>query len=107
MLSPRWVSFPAVTGYFVKMAISMKGHLQKTFAPLDNSLQCCMVKQVSTYTNIDMGRKHLFTKKFVDDEMPALSKVALYQHILKAAYQSSCVWVSARAGEMITKFSKL
>ena len=35
-------------------------------------------------------------------------KVALYQHILKAAYQGSCVRVSTRTpGEMITKSSKL
>ena len=41
--------------------------------------------------NIDMARKHLFTKKGLFDEMTALTKVALYQHILKAAYQGSCV----------------
>ena len=33
--------------------------------------------------------------------------MALYQHILKAAYQGSCVLASARTGEMITKSSKL
>ena len=66
-----------------------------------------MVEQVSTYTNIDMARKHLFTKKGLLGEMTALTKVALYQHILKAAYQGSCVLASARTGEMITKSSKL
>ena len=39
--------------------------------------------------------------------MTALTKVALYQHILKAAYQGSCVRVSTETGEMITKSSKL
>ena len=39
--------------------------------------------------------------------MTALTKVALYQHILKTTYQGSCVWVSARTGEIITKSSKL
>ena len=39
--------------------------------------------------------------------MTALTKMALYQHILKAAYQDSCVLASARTGEMITKSSKL
>ena len=39
--------------------------------------------------------------------MTALTKVALYQHILKAAYQGSCARVSTRTGEMITKSSKL
>ena len=34
--------------------------------------------------------------------MTALKKVALYQHNLKAAYQGSCMWVSAKTGEMIT-----
>ena len=38
--------------------------------------------------------------------MTALTKVALYQHILKAAYQGP-VKVSTRTGEMTTKFSKL
>ena len=52
-----------------------------------------MVEQASTYMNIDMARKHVF------DEMTALTKVALYQHILKAAYQGSCVRVSTRTGE--------
>ena len=66
-----------------------------------------MVEQVSTYTNINMARKDLFTKKGLFDEMTALTKVALYQHILKAAYQGSYVLASARTGEMITKSSKL
>ena len=61
-----------------------------TFAPLNDSSQYCMVEQASTYMNIDMARKHLFTKKGLVDEMTALTKVALYQHILKAAYQGSC-----------------
>ena len=39
--------------------------------------------------------------------MTARTKVALYQHILKVAYQGSCMWVSARTGEMITKSSEL
>ena len=82
-------------------------HLQNTFAPLDNSSHYCMVEQVSTYTNIDMAKKHLFTKKGLFNEMTALTKVALYQHILKAAYQGSCVLASARTGEMIIKSSKL
>ena len=57
--------------------------------------------------NIDMARKHLFFKKGMFEEMAALTKVALFQHILKAVYQGSCVRVSTRAGEMITKSIKL
>ena len=49
-----------------------------------------MVVQASTYMNIDMAGKKLFTKKGLFDEMTALTKVALYQHVLKAAYQGSC-----------------
>ena len=41
-----------------------------------------MVEQASTYTNIDMARKYLFAKGLFD-EMIALTKVALYQHISK------------------------
>ena len=52
-----------------------------------------------------MARKHLFYKKKMFDEMTALTNLAMYQH--KAAYQGSCVWVSARTGEMISKSSKL
>ena len=59
-----------------------------------------MVEQVSAYTNIDVARKHLFTKKGLFDEMTALTKVALNQHILKTAYQGSCVLASARTGEI-------
>ena len=66
-----------------------------------------MVEQASTYINIDMARKHFFYQKGLFDENTALRKVALYQHILKAAYQGSCVWIGARTGEMITKSSKL
>ena len=55
-----------------------------------------MVEQASTYMNIDMARKHF-------DEMTALTKVALYQHTLTAAYQGPCVRVSTRTGEMTTK----
>ena len=66
-----------------------------------------MVEQASTYMTIDMARNYLFTKKGLFDEMTALTKVALYQHIFKAAYQGSCVRVSTRTGEMITKSSKL
>ena len=65
-----------------------------------------MVEQASTYMNIDMVRKHLLTEK-VCDEMTALRKVTLYQHILKAAYHGSCVRVRTRTGEMISKSSKL
>ena len=50
-----------------------------------------MVEQVSTYKNIDMARKRLFTKKGLFNEMTGLTKVALCQHILKPAYQGSCV----------------
>ena len=39
--------------------------------------------------------------------MTALTKVALYQHILKAPCQGQCVSVSTRTEEMITKSSKL
>ena len=62
-----------------------------------------MVEQASTYMNIDMARLHLFTKKGMFNEMTALTKVALYQHILKAAYQGTCVRVSTRTWEMITR----
>ena len=54
---------------------------------------------------IDSWSLHHYLLLF--DEMTALSKVALYQHILKAAYQGSWVWAIARTGEMITKSSKL
>ena len=47
-----------------------------------------MVEQASTYTNLDIARTHLFTKKCLFDELTALTKVALYQHILKAAYEA-------------------
>ena len=39
--------------------------------------------------------------------MTAQTKVALYQHSLKAANQGSCVRVSTRTGEIATKSSKL
>ena len=41
------------------------------------------------------------------DELTARTKVVLYQHILKTAYQGSCVRVSTRKGEKITKSGKL
>ena len=63
-------------------------------------------RQASTYTNIDMARKKNVYQKSLFHEMTAFRKVALYQHILKAVYQGSCVWVSARTREMITKSSR-
>ena len=57
----RWISFPAVTGYFANLNSLPKSHLQITFAPLNDSSQYCMIEQASTYINMDMARKHLFT----------------------------------------------
>ena len=66
-----------------------------------------MAEQASNYMNIDMARKHFVYRKDLFDEMTAHTKGALYQHILKAEYQGSCVRVSTRTGKMITKSSKL
>ena len=85
----RWVSFPAVTGYYVE-----NNSLPET-PPTD---YLCTIERFIT---VLYGRtiKHL--------QEPALTKMALYQHILKTAYQGPCVWVSTRIGEMTTKFRKL
>ena len=49
--------------------------------------------QAATRTKTWLGNICLPKRLF--DVNTALTKVALYQHILKAAYQGSCVWVSA------------
>ena len=103
----QWVNFPAVTGYFVKMnSLPIK-------PPTD---YLCTIERFIT---VQYGRtsKHIHEhrhgwitfvyQKGLFDEMTALTKVALYQHILNVAYQSSCVWVSARTGKIIARSSKL
>ena len=49
---------PAVTEYFV-----LKCCLQITFAPSNESSIYCVVEQASTYTDVAIARKHVFTKK--------------------------------------------
>ena len=71
----RWVSFLAVTGYFVKM-----NSLHEK-PPTD---YLCTIERFITV---------------LYDCMTALTKVVLYQHSLKAIYQGSCVRVSTRKGK--------
>ena len=99
--------FPAVTGYFLKMNSFPEKPPTDYLCTVERSSQYCMVEQASTYMNIDIDRKHFFYQKGLFDEMTALIKVALYQHILKTAFQGCCVRVRTRTGEMITKSSKL
>ena len=71
----RWVSFLAVTGYFVKM----------NSLPEKPPTDClCTIERFITV---------------LYDCMTALTKVALYQHSLKAIYQGSCDRVSTRKGK--------
>ena len=88
-----WVSFPAVTEYFEEMSS----------CPEKPSIDCiCTIERfiiilydrTSTCTNIDMARKHLFTKKGRSMEGLPPTQAALYQHILRAAYQGGHVWGS-------------
>ena len=73
----RWVSFLAVTGYFVKM----------NSRPEKPPTDClCIIKRFITV---------------LYDCMTVLTKVALYQHSLKAIYQGSCVRVSTRKGKWL------
>ena len=67
-----------------------------------------MVEQESKHLNEHRhGLIKFVYQKGLIGEMIALSKVALYQHSLKASNQGSCVGVSTRTGEMIIKSSKL
>ena len=62
----RWVSFLAVNGYFVNLTLSLSEKPLTCITcmlSLIASLQCCIVEQAITYTNLDMARKHVFIKK--------------------------------------------
>ena len=63
-----------------------------------------MVEQASTYINIDMARSNLFTFVPWNDNPYEGGFVPAH---LKAAYQGSCVRISTKTEEMITKSSKL
>ena len=65
---------------------------------LNKKKRSCAVDTDVVVLVIDMAKKKNCLSKCLFDEMTTLTKVALYQHILKAAYQGSCVWVSARTG---------
>ena len=103
----RFVSFPAVTGYFVK-----KNSLPEK-PPTD--FLCAIERFITvlygrTSKHLHEHRHGLITfvyQKSLIDEMTALTKVALYQHSLKAANQGSCVRVSTITGEMTTQSSRL
>ena len=52
----RWISFPAITGYFVNENSLPEKPPTDYLAPLSDSSQYCMVDQARTYMNIDMAR---------------------------------------------------
>ena len=59
----RWVSFPVVTEYFIKMNSLAEKPPADNLCTTQRFIIILYLNQASTYTNIDMGRKHLFTKK--------------------------------------------
>ena len=103
----RSVIFPAVTGYFVKMN-SLPGKPTTDYLCAIERFITALYGRTSKHLHEDRhGQKTFAYQKGKFDEMTALTKVALYQHILKAGYQGSSFRVSTRTGEMITKSSKL
>ena len=95
------------TGYFVKM---------NSLPEKPPTYYLCTIERFITVlygrtsTHLHEHRHGLIAfvyQKGLINEMTALTKVALYQHSLKAANQCTCVRVSTRTGEMITKSSRL
>ena len=100
-------SFSAVTGYFVTMNSLPEKSLTDYLCTIERFIT---VLYGRTSKHLHEHRHGLITfvyQKALIDEMTALTKVALYQHSLKAANQGSCVRVSTRTGEIVTKSSKL
>ena len=103
----RWVSFPAVAGYFVIMSSLPEKPPTDYLCTIERFIT---VLYGRTSKHLHEYRHGLITfdyQKDLIDEMTALTEVALYQHSLKAANQGSCVRVSTRTGEITTKSSKL
>ena len=103
----RWVSFPAVTGYFVKMNSLPEKPPKDNLCTVERFITVLYGRTSKHLHEHRHGKMTFVYQKGLIDEMTALTKVALYQHSLKAANQGSCVRVSTRTGEMITKSSKL
>ena len=57
----RRLSLPAVTGYFVKM----NPLPEKPSTDYICTIERFITEQASTYTNLDMARKHFLPKRFV------------------------------------------
>ena len=104
----RWVSFPARSGYFVQM---------NSLPEKPSTDYLCTIERFNTVlygrtsNHLHEHRHGLITfvyQKGLIDEMTALTKVALiYKHNLEAANQGSCVRVSTRTEEVITRSSEL
>ena len=105
----RWVSFPDVTGYFVKMNSLPEKPPTDYLCTMEWFITVLYGRTIK-HLHVHEHRHGLITfvyQKGLIDGMTAFTKVALYQHRLKAANQGSCVRVSTRTGEMIAKSSKL
>ena len=99
--------FSAVTGYFVKMNYLPEKPPTDYLCTIERFLAVLYGRTSKHRHEHRHGLIKFVYQKGLIDEMTALTKVALYQHTLKAANQGSCVGVSTRTGEMITKSSKL
>ena len=102
ILPPWWVSFPAV------IIDSLPEKPPTDYLCTIGQFITVLYGRTSKHLHEHRyGKKTFVYQKGLFDEMTALTKMALYRRSLKAAYQSSCVRVSTRTWEMITKFSKL
>ena len=106
-LGKRWESFLAVTGYFVKMNSLPEKPPTDYLCTIERFITVLYGRTSKHLHEHRHGKKTFVYHKGLFGEMAALTKVALYQHILKASYQGSCVRVSTRKEEMITKSRKL